>query len=379
MPHLQERVMDKSPGRVGLSQSMSMGSEAPITEASEGFLQATEGLLTIKGMTSARQTSSSEGPPRAVSEDASYSYTPQTHAPKPGVITPSPSGGGQQRPSYGPIVTIYGKKKLVASPIRVKRRVSQAEEDCDEGSPEMAQPTNLRYGEDFSTPTKVVTVEEPTSEHRDEPLKKRLLGQLERDMMVSPKRQRVEDSDSDDSLSSKDDDLSKDSSSDGSKPVISPTNSEECVPAMSQAGFHGHGYGTCPHQPYPPPHSAYAQPYPGSFPMYSGYPPPPPPGTHMMGRPGAHPMPPHYPPYPPHHHPVMHPHHHPSVVPHVFAMPQHGMPGNSAPDMMRNPPLSKDELGIMANWHGANMSAGETHCTNRCLPLKEPIPSKYWG
>ena len=380
MPHLQEKVTT-DPSRPESTKYRASPSEAPITEAKEGFLQATEGLLTIKGMVSAHhQRSSSLGPPRAVSEDASSTPRTTYAATKQSVITPSPFAGSHHqhhhhRHMYGPIVTVFGNKKLVPSPIRVKRRTSsQAEEDCEDGAPEMGRPTNLRYADNYSTPTREVGSSEVVPGD-SESLKKRLLGKMELELHTesAAKKARVQDCESEDDVATQDDESKETSGS--RKPVISPTNSEEGPPSVQRTGFFP-PYGAYPQQPYHPQHHGTYHHYAAAYHMYHGFPPPH--AAHFGGRTGAASMP-QYPPYPPHHYPMMmmHPD---ASSPHRFSAPQqqtmHGMPG---PDITRSSSLPNDEIHSVPDWRRSAMSDGRPVSANKCLPLKEPIPSKYWG
>lgn len=375
MPHLQEKDVTEEKSRSGskLARSLSSSSDVPITEAKEGFLQATEGLLTIKGMTSAHQTSSLFGHPRAVSEDASC--TPRAGATKQkSIITPSPFAGAHHPNMYGPVVTIFGNKKLVPSPIRMKKRDSQAEEDCEEGSQAMSQPTNLRYANNFSTPIKKLDNGDAANVAATEPIKKRLVGKMDKCIESPGKKARVEESLCDDTISSQDEDPNETLGS--RKPVISPTNSEEGPPSLHQSGYFP-PYGGYPMRHHP----NYHHPYPEAYPMYHGYPPHPG-SAHFIGGPGAPPMA-HYRPFPPphpsHHHPMMiHPH--PTAL-HGYSPHRRGpMPDHHSPDMVRSSARQMDEHNSVTDWHsGSISSAGQAPSAKRCLPLKEPIPSKYWG
>jgi hypothetical protein len=396
MPHLQEKVDEKNDHGSRGGPSMSCGSDLPITEAKEGFLEATEGLLTMKKMNSA------SGPPRAVSEDASF--TPQTHSAKQSVITPSPYGFSKnQGIKYGPMVTIFGNKKLVPSPIRVKRRVSNSEDYNDEDalgtSNSMGQPTNLRYAEDYSTPSRsrlTHTVSEGFE--TDEPTKKRLLGQLENGEESVAKKTKLSSEQSHEDQCNRSAAINTDASlkielSAGTKkPVISPTSSgekgedDEIAPSAPPSGayppYAHHGFNPQPYaprrHPYPP---SYGQPpYAGGFPMYNGYPPPPPP-HHFAGGPSS--APPFYPPYPPHHPAMMRQFSRP-MPPHPFPGSPHrmmqGRPAVPPGEMPRNsPPPQEPGINSVADWRRAAMSNGKPPSANRCVPLKEPIPSKYWG
>ena len=395
MPHLQEKPAEGKLDR-GMKGgcNLSSGSDLPIREAEKGYLEATECLLTIKGMTAS--SSGSGAALRAVSDDTSC--TPRPHGPKQSIITPSPYGSVEcQRPKYGPIVTIFGNKRLVPSPIRVKRRVSQSEDEGDDeersGSMEMGQPTNLGYMDAYSTPTKsALSHSVSESVDSDEPPKKRLLRQLEKDDSANTKPRSAQNQDS----------AMADHIASEKKPVISPAASDEkseedeAAAAASQGGYppYGHlGMGYPPqYPPYPPsrhPYAAhslgYGQPLYGGYPMYNGYPPPPP-LTHFMGRQGG-PQASYYPPYPGAHNPAMI-HQYPRGVPGP-----HPFPGASTRQMMgrtvvpppgeipRTTPPSPQDPAIksVADWRQAALSNGKPPSANRCVPLKEPIPSKYWG
>lgn len=375
---------------------MSFGSDLPITEAKEGFLQATEGLLTMKTMTSA------SGPPRAVSEDTAF--TPQPHSAKQSVITPSPYGSSTNPgPKFGPIVTIFGNKKLVPSPIRVKRRVSNSEDDDVDApgtSNTMGQPTNLRYAEDYSTPTRS-RLSHTVSEgfETEEPTKKRLLGQLENGEASesAAAKKPKQNSEQTNFSAAINNDAAKESSakievSPESNPVISPASSDEkgdeddvappaphsgaYPPYAHHGGFNPQAYAPRRH-PYPP--APYGQPPYAGYPMYNGYPPPPP---HLFA--GGHSnAPPFYPPYPSHHPAMMHQFSRP-MHPHAFpGSPHRMMPGKPAvppSEIARHSPPPQDQgINSVADWRRAALTNGKPPSANRCVPLKEPIPSKYWG
>lgn len=406
MPHLQEKGDDKSPSRAKLGRSFSSGSELPITEAKEGFLEATEGLLTIRSMhMAATRTTDSQGPPRTVSEDAAF--TPLPHSGKQHAITPSPYGAvGHHGSRFGPVVTIYGTTKLVPSPIRVKRQNSQSNPSDDEehhGLSHMAHATNLRHVDTYHTPTKP-TLSHAVSEgfETDEVPKKRLLGQLENGEGTASKKSKLQHVDvvakeaeviNNDATSESSD---TESSPHSKNPIISPASStekcddEEGAPRMQRSGVmqsYGHGFA---HPPYPPrrhpfPPAYCPPPYAAGYPMYAAYPLPPP-HPHFMGRPTMAPgAPPFYHPYPPPHHPAMM--HHFRRTPHVHPLP--GSPHNMTtpersiptPEAPRSSPssLPSAEIKSVEEWQRAALTTGKPPSANRCLPLKEPIPSKYWG
>jgi hypothetical protein len=45
----------------------------------------------------------------------------------------------------------------------------------------------------------------------------------------------------------------------------------------------------------------------------------------------------------------------------------------------KSPPSSTTEIKSVAEWQRAALTTGKAPSTNRCLPLKGPIPSKFWG
>lgn len=399
MPHLQEKT-EEIHGRSNEKSSMPPHSDLLITEAKEGFLDATEGLLTIKGMNSQAPSNATL---RSVSEDSTATPNHHHHGPKQSVITPSPFGSSEYAcPKFGPIMTIFGNKKLVPSPIRVKRRVSHSEDDDNdvEGTTGMAQPTNLRYVDGYTTPTKAAVPNHAGSLDTDEHPKKRLLGQLEKDESVAKKSRMVEEEYDEERR------VEDGYESPETKAVITPAssgekgNEEDGAPTGGPPGGayppYGHHHGMAYPQQYPgypprrhpygaPPPPGYGQPpFAGGYPMYNGYPPPPP--AHFMGRPGAPMGAPYYPPYPAHNPAMMRQYPPRAVPPQPFpassSTPQRMMGRPSGPPReMADPAPSQDLAAIqsVAEWRQAALANGKPPSANRCVPLKEPIPSKYWG
>lgn len=421
MPHLQEKDLDGA--KVHGHHSLSTSHDLPIKEAKEGFLKGTEGLPTMMMTSSQIQNSpvkvesfgSTEQPRRSVSEDAAC--TPQAHSTKTGVITPSPYGSSIHRGMIGgPIITIFGNKKLVPSPIRVKRRVSNSEDDHPEDSdPSMSQPTNVRYSDSDDTSQKpFLSHQVNDAGEKDESLpKKRLLSQLETNACLSSKKHKDERAHSPenmlDSASSVGDDGKSTPTPKKKKPIISPASSgekgeddESAGPMPRGMAYHPYGPRGYPGPPppgYPRHHPGYLvpppgfgppPPYPGSYPMYGAYPPHP--GHYMGGPPGPHA--PYYPPYPPHphhHHPGMAPYARPPMPPGKYPPPS-PYPGSahsplpnksnhlsSEASKAGRPGPTEHAIKSVAEWQRAAISTGKPPSANRCVPLKEPIPSKYWG
>lgn len=404
MPHLQEKdADDRHDVAVHGHHSSSRSHDLPIKEAKEGFLKGSEGLPAMMMTSSQIKNSpvkvesfgSTEEPRRSVSEDTAC--TPQAQSTKQGVITPSPYGTTVHRGiRNGPILTIFGSKKLVPSPIRVKRRVSNSEDDhLEEGSDSrMSDPTNVKYVDGFTTPRKS-NLSHQVSDlgEKDEMPKKRLLSQLETNddtkktmRSESPEYQIPFEPEGGKSTPKK------------KKRVISPSSSGEKGDDDESAGMGPRGMAHLPYGPraYPPPpgyprhHPGYPgpppgygapPPYRGSYPMYGGFPPPPP--GHFMGAPAAPPHP-YYSPYPPPPPHMVQPYARPPMPPGQYPPPP--FQGSAHSRMPNKPTLDTSkarptELAIksVAEWQQAALSTGKPPSANRCVPLKEPIPSKYWG
>jgi hypothetical protein len=418
MPHLQEnndaqtmKGEASSPSRGGAS------TELPIKEAREGYLSGSESpsftataskLSNLPKKVDSFGSTEEQGTPRDTS-------TPRSQPTKQSVITPSPFGPMVHRApemKYGPVVTVYGNTRLVPSPIRVKRRVSNSGEedkvDNRSPSPKMAQPSNLRYRDMYSTPPSKALVNKFAKSSEKESPRKRSLGQFEfNEAIKKAKTDRAESPDYARSSSVCGDDEASQHSPAAPVPtkkkrMISPTSSGEkgeddestgTAPRGATFPFTGRGY---PYPPHPPPYASHHHPYGAppppygsAYPMYNGYPPPPPP--HYMG---GHP-PPFYPPYPPH--PAMMHHHRPhSRLPPHYAGSPHRMPGNemapvtssdvskkgsaAQPTTAPSPPDDRSSaIQSVAEWQRAALTTGKPPSAKRCVPLTEPIPSKYWG
>ena len=148
--------------------------------------------------------------------------------------------------------------------------------------------------------------------------------------------------------------------------------------------MHGFSQPFSSHYPYGGPHA-----FPGAYHhMYAGYPHPPP---HFVS--GHHPF---YPTYPPHLH---------AMSAHYRAYNKHALPESQqrpgatksmgmapvTPSDTEKPARDKAQpasaslvagnnaIKSVADWQQAALSTGKPPSAGRCLPLKEPIPSRYWG
>jgi len=152
-----------------------------------------------------------------------------------------------------------------------------------------------------------------------------------------------------------------------------------------------YGYPPIPHHAHLPPpprgphHHGISQPPPPVW-RYPHYPSAP-------GHPGAYPPP--YPtPYAPQH-PSQHPqHYHPKAIPAAEAAdgtksqsPQHTVAGKTSTKSNTVTSSKKQEdsstggakIKSVAEWQQAALATGKAPSANRCIQLKSPIPSKYWG
>jgi hypothetical protein len=329
----------------------------------------------------------------------------------------------------GPMLSIYGNSRIYTSPIRVKNRSpsSEAVKQQSEASlalPTMEHPSNLRYGSSPSSwaspPPRRISYGRVSSyeEHSDN---KRPVESPDITEMVKRARTaesvQVEQQSScvKETRSSVQQELN---SSDGTettfvipagpkkKAIISPSNSgekgeeDESTGPAHQGAAYPLGARPYPHAPYPPPHmhpygmgppygAPMPPPYGNGHPMYPSYPPPPPPPHYMDGRHVAPPS--YYAPYPthPHAHPMMHHYRHPSQFPPPYpgAPPPTALAKGAAAGSVKQSNRTKSPQGTdggnsiksVAEWQKAALATGKAPSANRCLPLKEPIPSKYWG
>ena len=428
MPHLQDtndaekNTQSSVKGTAAtLADIPSSSPDLPIKEAREGYLSGSEGLKTLLAASASKQSKPEQVSFESTEDERTQveTSTPSqsNHTPKQ-MITPSPYGALANRapPSpYGPMLSIYGNNRLFPSPIRVKKRTPSSDDEKSAGGnsspgPQMGTPTHLRYGGVYamSTPSPKCVSRQASQEgvEKESPSNKRPITQIQfNDAMKKAKMVRSG------SPGPTGSDLAQINEVPAKKkPIISPTPSgekggdEESTRSPTRAHRFPAGPYSHPHypphlSPYPPhaPH-AYGVPpphFPAGYPMYGAYPPPP---HYMHGHPAGHP-PAFYPHYPPPH--MMHHYRPHSKVPPHFPGPHRAGPptGKAAMGMVPvAPPATavKTEgqpgqeertftkkgvaaIHSVAEWQRAALSNGKPPSANRCVPLNEPIPSKYWG
>lgn len=408
MPHLQDESEDKSrqekqPGDAVGSSSRDLDStaELPIQEAKKGYLGTSDPIVSAlarKVSTVANKVESFE------STEASACSPPASRTSKP--VTPSSLSSNGRVESLprsvsnndGPFLTLFGDNSITPSPIRVKRRVSQSEEDEDDHIV-MSQPTHLRlsgpHGVTHAGKRCVSSDQDNCSDNNSsgagEGSPRKAIKKLKGDHLS----QSVE--------------AAKGSSPTGDlkKRTVSPTSSgekgddDDHTETSGQPYLHFnpyeksfHGHASAHYHPHPP---AFAfggiPPYGVGYPIYHGYPPPRLPyGAPMAmghlhgGHPGA---PGFFPPYPHAAHMMHHPRH---LYPPFPSHHRMGGPippkGNEAgtvetsmdPKVEGRGKSKKDPFKSVTDWQQQpTMSAGKPPSANRCVPLKEPFPSKYWG
>lgn len=326
---------------------------------------------------------------RAVGEDskAEDSTSPSSLLKKQ-AITPSPHGTAvhdSPRTKHGPKLSIYGNTKLFASPIRSKKRLALSEDeksqDENPNRKQLGEPRNLKYGRKHVLPmAKQANLSSKRNLDNTEvttPLKKARTS--------TPESVPKEAGDASPVLKT--------------NAIISPVSSEEKDAESTEAPARGPPYSHHgrpfvpypPHMPHYPPHHAYGGAYPSpygpGYPMYMGYPPSP----HYMATPPGGAYYPHYRP-------------HPAMVSQyrlqATGVSQRGIQMGKTPPGIKETPGpksgqspktiasaspasvgSKTPSGIatVADWQRSALSAGKPPSANRCVPLTEPIPSKFWG
>ena len=415
MPHLQEKNDAEEkvfsghnrPKVNGTTPTNISSSELPIREAREGYLSRSEGLLSL-AMTATHQKKPDKVESFESTEErtADNTTTPTLLRSKQ-FVSPSPDGVSGTRPlyrPYGPMLSVYGGSRILPSPIRVKRKVSGSEDERESESstsPVMNQPTNLRYGEKLS-----MTTLTPKGQKGNQ--KKRPIVQMEFDeasKKAKPDRSAFPSSSAhNESLPHSPVTLA----STTKKAIISPSSSGEkgedddsTVP-VPRGVVHSRPYDRFRHPPHFPPysplvhHHAYgAHPSPPyGYPPYGGYPPPSPYlGGHRVGQPPRL-----YPPYSnPRHHMMHPPRPHPFTAHYARSLhrgtttkPNMGMApmtlGEGAgkktaktDGSTRLPNDTNSPIKSVAEWQQASKASGKPPSANRCVPLEEPIPSRYWG
>ena len=344
----------------------------------------------------------------------------------------STTESGSKNSAAAPMMTtVYGNSRLSHSPIRVQRRVSQSEDEEPSTTSQhtIRESTFLKYGGSPSTSesgrpavirrvSSLATSGKRTANanpHQEEP--------------SQSKKRKSEDNDvvavGDNTISGSSTEAAAAASAmadmRNKKPVISPTSSGEKgeddatngnrqLPPFNHIPHHLLHQNFHPGVVAPPPF----HPHPASFgghpfghnvgyPMvYPGYPPHVPPGTVpslMVGQFHGHPAPGFYAPYPPGFHPhAMNqhggqhlppfgsPHRHISAVTLSPPKPSSSNGSMNAEDedhsKQRNamPPIYIRSKSVLDQSNNSKSgSDGKPSSINRCIPLKEPIPSKHWG
>jgi hypothetical protein len=425
MPHLNETESKESKSAATLKNNKSsqgISESIPtsaVKESRESAMNGVDQLLSVAATATATATKQQTDERRSPEE-----CTP-SHSSQKQMITPSPHTGapGSRPREQGPMLSIYGNSRIYTSPIRVKTRspTSEAvkqESDATLALPPMEHPSNLLYGSSPSSwaspPPRRISYGR-VSCYEEQVDKKRPVESPDITEMVKRARTKesvqVEDSSVKETGAQQELNATEQSKSTfviptgrKKKAIISPSNSgekgeedESSGGSAQQGAAYPPGARPYPHAPYPPPHTMHPYgmrppygapmppPYGHGHPMYNSYPPPPP---HYMD--GRHCAPPsYYTPYPPHPHPMMHHYRHPSQ----FPPPYPGVPppagltkiaaaGSVKQSSRTNSPHGGDDgncIKSVAEWQKAALATGKAPSANRCLPLKEPIPSKYWG
>jgi hypothetical protein len=403
MPHLQDEADDKyrQDERTGdpvRSSGRDVGAAAdlPIQEATKGYLGTSDpgvSALASKVSAAANKVDSFE------STEANACSPPANRTSKP-VITPSSaiSNTGlesppRSAPGNGPILTLYGNKSISPSPIRVKRRVSQSEEEDEDDHIVMSHPTHLRHGGPPAITHAGKRCVSSDQDNYSDSIKSSTEGSPRKMIKLNgnPSSRSVE--------------TAKVSSTSGipKKRTISPTSSGEkgedddhTEPSgRPYLHFHTyeknfHGPGSAYYHPHPP-SLAFGgpPPYGSGYPIYHGYPPHRLPYAsplaigHLHGHPGAGGF---FPPYP-HAAQMMHQPRHlypPFPSCHVLAGATPikrgaGVVETLSIDSKVENKGNKESFKSVADWQQSTLSSGKPPSANRCVPLKEPVPSKYWG
>jgi hypothetical protein len=425
MPHFNRTESDESKSSVSVKKnnstpgiSESIPTAAP-KESSTSPMNGVDQLLSV----------AATAPKQSPDERRSPEECTPSHASQKQMITPSPlTGAPGSQPhivsrKQGPMLSIYGSSRIYTSPIQVKKRSPSCEavkqqSDASLALPTMKHPSNLRYGSSPSSlaspPVRRIDYGRESS-YEEQSDKKRCVESPDIKEMVkrarTAKSVRVEASSvGESSVQKLQKELNSSEPTKGTfvvpagpkkKAIISPSNSGEKGEAdesngpAHQGAAYPPGARPYPHAPYPPPHmhpygmrppygAPMPPPYGNGHPMYPSYPPVP---QHYMD--GRHVAPPsYYAPYPPHHaHPMMHQYRHPSQLPPPYpgAPPTAALAQGAAAAkhaIRTNSPQGNDDgsnIKSVAEWQRSAIATGKAPTANRCLPLEEPIPSKYWG
>ena len=377
------------------------------------------------------------------SEDGTSSRSSSSSTPPAGnrtsktQVTPSPTNGlsqklldststtaaaadvapGSPKPSDNksgaPILTIYGNARLFHSPIRVKRRVSHSEDDDEDGSstdPQQqqevvmsgAQPAHLRYGGEAPT----VGSSRPILIRRGSSLGKRCVSEEQQQQATEksedgPATKKTKTEGEDAAAAAMEAAVEAASAMAGmrKKPVISPTSSAAEKGDDNEQQQQGSSYDHRLHPySYPPPHAHHhgMAPYGHIHPSASfGY------GGYSM-YPGGYPHHGHYsgfyPPYPSPQASAMHAYRQRPPFPAGTVaghMPPKAVLSRSTSNLEGTPTTAAEDKGSpkskvtpspntnfksVSDWQNATMSSGvSAPSANRCVPLKEPVPARYWG
>jgi hypothetical protein len=402
MPHLQDESEDKHrrddeidadarSSCLRTSNTMS-GADLPIQEARKGYLGSSDPVVTAL----ACKVSAASTKVESFESTESTACSPPSNRESKPVITPSSSTSNaklafpsRSSPSDGPILTVYGKTNIVPSPIRVKRRVSQSEEEEEEEHIPLNQPTHLRFG------CHPVDGHPGTSCFSSD-LGSHYTNNINEKVSRAKKVKLTGDGVSDSVVAS------KVLSATGvlKKRIISPTSSGEKGEDDDHTESSGKKYrhltpyeriihvqGPAAYQPHPA-SFVFAGPPPlgAGYPLYHGYLPhglpcaPPYLAGHLRGHPGACGFP------PPYLHATAHMMHQYRHQQSPFPS-HHRVPGPISPkegmasyaEAKGEGRGSKQPFKSVAEWQQVTLSSGKPPSANRCVPLKEPIPSKHWG
>jgi hypothetical protein len=441
MPHLQASLQCKlSPGgEQGPGTSFGSGRAAsgdpsasasssehlPIQEATKGYLGTSDPVVAMANKAEKAEKVSFDESVEGGSMTATSSPSAESRISK-SLVTPSPHASQSRLPAgtitsnehcvetapasressaseegSPPILTIYGSGRLFHSPIRVKRRVSHSEDDevAEATTTKMNSNTasHLRYG--GASPVKDMA--RPVLIRRGSSMGKRSSSDDSEDVAEgTPASKRAKaDEGNNDIVSTEDLETSVEEAAAAmagmrKKPVISPSSSGEKLeshhepmnarPPMpsynhrppSQYYQHSHHQAPYHYPPYSHPSYGYGS---GSHSMYHGYLP------HAAS--GHPPHSGYYPPYPnvpPHS--AMHAYRPPPYAPaldHPTKKTAKATPNRSSSSTSKDAagpesakPGSETYSTVSSEWQPA---AGMPPSTNRCVPLKEPVPNKAWG
>jgi hypothetical protein len=433
MPHLQASSADSKhlPANRGLERTNPNGANIPlpatasdqhlpIQEASKGYLGISDPVVAMANRAEQAEKVSfdesveggtisleSVGSPMCASKSSKSFVTPSPNASQSRLLagtaaanskaaaaaTPGSPVSSTSSSEGGPILTIYGNSRLFHSPIRVKRRVSHSEDDVVDDQAASAgknllESQHLRYGGESPTETA-----KPILIRRGSSMGKRR-DATEDQEENDTKRQKTEQS------SSKKDDAEAAAAHEAAveaasamagmrkKPVISPGSSGE---RRDEGGGQPHAGSSFDHyQRHQNPYYAGGAPpgYPLGHGTTYGY------GYHG-GSYGGY-IPPYYPPY----HgsvplPLYHGYGQPAPLPYSHAM----RSARAAPEAPcdTSPPVVALKRNS-SNGHATARSSpthtvpptGTFHAastwqqpekpvsTDRCMPIKDPLPSKSW-